>query len=91
MNFSDIKATLRKAAHDFVYGFVVLGPLRVIREQIRSMDLAFLTITFGDMLGLPVFPTIYKYRLLPYFFPLIEIWKKRVLKEREITEKMHGS
>lgn len=91
MNFSDIKATLRKAVRDFVYGFVVLGPLRVIRKQTRAIDLAFLTITFGDMLGLPVFPPIYKYRLLPYFFPLIEIWKKRVLKEREIIEKMHGS
>jgi hypothetical protein len=90
MDFSNLKVTLRRAIREFVYGFVVLSPLRAVREQILSIDLAFLTITFGDMLGLPVFPSIYRYRLLPHFFPLIETWKKQVLKEKEITEKLCG-
>lgn len=88
MDLSNLKAELKKAAHDFVYGFAIVGPSRILKKQIRFLDFAFLGVTLGDMLGLPVFPPIYKYRLLPHFLPLIDVWKKSILKEKEVTWKM---
>jgi len=88
VNFSDLKLRMRKALHDFIYGAFIFGPLRTVREQIISMDLAFMTMIYGDMLGLPVVSPMYKYKLLPYFLPLIETWKKSMLKESDITEKI---
>jgi hypothetical protein len=48
----------------------------------------------GDMVGLPVLPPYYSLRLLPYVTPEIQTWKRRVLRERELTEQhdvdLHG-
>lgn len=87
MNLSNLK----KAIKDFIYGYTVVGPLHTIREQVLLMDITFMTVTYGDMLGLPFTPPIYKYKLLPHFLPLIQIWKKTMLKEKDITEKMRES
>jgi hypothetical protein len=42
--------------------------------------------TVGDMIGLPVIPPYYALRLMPYLVPHIATWRRRVLREREITE-----
>ena len=39
---------------------------------------------FGDMLGVPVLPSYYGLRLLPWIVPEIEAWKREVLREREL-------
>jgi hypothetical protein len=45
-----------------------------------------MVITVGDIIGLPIIPPYYALRLLPYVTPQIATWKRRVLREREITE-----
>ena len=47
-----------------------------------------MTITLGDMLGIPLMPPIYKLRLLPLWYPRIEYWKKHVLMEKSALEKL---
>jgi hypothetical protein len=46
------------------------------------------------MIGLPVLPPYYSLRLLPYVVPNVSTWKRRVLRERELTEEheydLHG-
>ena len=42
--------------------------------------------TLGQMIGVPVLPPYYSLRLLPYVVPSVATWKRRVLRERDLTE-----
>jgi len=59
-----------------------------------SLENVFMVVTLGDMIGLPVIPPYYSLRLLPYVIPNVSTWKRRVLRERELTEEheydLHG-
>jgi hypothetical protein len=55
-------------------------------EMRSSMESLFMAISFGDMLGLPIIPPYYSLRLLPFVVPSIATWKRRVMREREMTE-----
>ncbi len=88
MNFAEIKNRLKKAFSDFIYGFTAHGHVEVLRKQIIAHDFTFMTLLYGDMLGIPTLPPIYKYKLLPHFLPLIELWKKETLKEKDFFEKV---
>jgi hypothetical protein len=52
---------------------------------LTRLDLLLL-FSFGDVLGVPVFPPYHSLRLLPYFFPALGPWKKRMLREKDLTE-----
>ena len=49
-----------------------------------SMETLFMLGVFGDMLGVPILPSYYGLRLLPWVMPEIEAWKREVLREREL-------
>lgn len=91
MNFAEIKNRLKKALSDFIYGFAVHSHVEVIKKQIMLHDFTFMSLLYGDMLGLPLMSPIHRLRLLPHFFPLIKLWKKEVLKEKEFFEKVAES
>jgi hypothetical protein len=63
-------------------------------EMRSSVETLFMVATLGDMIGIPILPPYYSLRLLPYVVPQIETWKKRVLRERDVTEEhdydLHG-
>jgi hypothetical protein len=63
-------------------------------EMRGELESAFMLITLGDMLGVPVMPPIYSLRILPYVVPEIANWKRRVLRERDLADKeefhLHG-
>jgi hypothetical protein len=42
--------------------------------------------TMGDLLGIPILPPYYSLRLLPYVTPQISGWKRRMLRERDVTD-----
>jgi len=41
---------------------------------------------FGDLVGLPLLPPYYSLRLLPYIVSSIEKWKRRLLREKDLTD-----
>jgi hypothetical protein len=43
-------------------------------------------ISFGDLLGVPILPPYYSMRLLPFVVPLINNWRRRMLRERDVTD-----
>ena len=43
-------------------------------------------IVFGDILGIPVLPPYYSLRLLPYVVPQVSTWKRRMLREKDLTD-----
>jgi hypothetical protein len=79
---------------EFFYG---LGAFEFEQQAIAmraSLETLFMTITLGDMVGLPIIPPYYSMRLLPYVVPSIATWKRRVLREREFSDReefdLHG-
>ena len=79
---------------DFFYGLHAFEFERQALEMRGEVESVFLLITFGDMLGVPVLPPLYSLRLLPYVVPDIETWKRRVMRERDVSDKeefhLHG-
>ena len=51
-----------------------------------SMEHLFILVTMGDMLGVPLLPPYYSLRLLPYVVPQIATWKRRMLREKDLTD-----
>ncbi len=57
-----------------------------VLEMRAAMQRLFLVGVFGDMLGVPILPSYYGLRLLPWVVPEIEAWKRELLRERELGD-----
>ncbi|HSR13902.1 MAG TPA: hypothetical protein VLS90_20810 [Thermodesulfobacteriota bacterium] len=76
----------KKMLKDFLFGAAYLEIEQTARqEKLGRLDVLLL-FSFGDALGVPVFPPYYSLRLLPYLFPALDSWKNRLLKEKDLTE-----
>jgi hypothetical protein len=69
---------------EFLYGMTTYEFVQQAREMRASMEKLFMVGVFGDMLGVPILPSYYGLRLLPWVVPEIEAWKREVLREREL-------
>lgn len=80
---------LRRAARiasEVLYGMTIFDWVRGLRRQRGEIEQLFVLIVFGDMIGLPVLPSYYTLRLLPYVVPSINRWKRSMLRERDWTD-----
>jgi hypothetical protein len=77
---------LAVGAIDFVYGMAGHDMTRFALKTRGSMEHLFILITMGDLLGVPILPPYYSLRLLPYVVPQISTWKRRMLRERDLTD-----
>lgn len=77
---------LMKNLRDFFFGATTFEIQQTVRQEKLARRDLILLFSFGDLLGVPVFPPYYSLRLLPYFYPALDSWKKRMLKERDLTE-----
>ncbi len=75
-----------QSAREFLYGMFGYEFEQHALEMRSTMESLFMAVTFGDMLGLPLIPPYYSLRLLPFVVPSIAGWKRRVSRERELTE-----
>ena len=71
---------------DFLYGMAGHDMTRFALKTRGSMEHLFILITTGDLLGVPILPPYYSLRLLPYVVPQIATWKRRMLRERDLTD-----
>lgn len=85
---------LRRAAKEFFYGLSGYDFVRHTLEERAALESLFMVTTVGDMVGLPVLPPYYSLRLLPWVTPEVALWKRRVLRERLVTDEhdfdLHG-
>jgi len=79
-------AEMRRAIGEIMYGIFVYDSVRMFRRQESSLEHLFVLISFGDLLGVPVLPPYYTLRLLPYVAPLINGWRRRMLREKDLTD-----
>ena len=69
-----------------LYGMAGHDMARYAMKTRGSMEHLFILITMGDLLGIPILPPYYSLRLLPYVVPQIATWKRRMLREKDLTD-----
>ncbi len=80
------KSGFFQSVKEFVYGVAAHDSARFALKTRASMEHLFILITMGDMLGVPILPPYYSLRLLPYVVPQISTWKRRMLREKDLTD-----
>jgi hypothetical protein len=83
--------TLHRFQHTLVevlHGMAIHDQVRSLARQRGTLEHLFVLISFGDLLGLPILPPYYSLRLLPFVTPLINNWRRRMLRERDIIDSM---
>ncbi len=80
------RARFFQTVREFFYGMVGYEFEEHAVEMRASLETLFMSITFGDMLGLPIIPPYYSLRMLPFVVPSIAQWKRRVSREREFAD-----
>jgi hypothetical protein len=71
-----------------IYGMAAHDMSRAAVRTRASMEHLFILITMGDLLGIPILPPYYSLRLLPYVVPQISTWKRRMLREKDLSDAM---
>jgi hypothetical protein len=79
---------LGHSAKEFLYGMAGHDMTRFALKTRGSMEHLFILITMGDLLGIPILPPYYSLRLLPYVVPQISTWKRRMLREKDVSDAM---
>jgi hypothetical protein len=88
-DWEEIRQRLRSAVGalgEFLYGVTTYEWAGNMRRKRGEMERLFALITFGDIVGLPILPPYYTLRLLPYIVPVVNRWKRSLLRERDWTD-----
>ena len=86
MSEEEKKHRILRSIKEFVYGMAAHDTTRFALKSRASMEHLFILITMGDLLGVPILPPYYSLRLLPYVVPQISTWKRRMLREKDLTD-----
>ena len=79
-----------KFIREFLYGLLIHEMDLEMKKERGHLDNLFMAIVFGDLIGVPLLPPYYSMRLLPYLVPSIETWKRRILREKDLTDFVAG-
>ncbi len=79
---------LTRTLTEILYGMAVHDQVRTLARQRGSLEHLFVLISFGDLLGVPILPPYYSLRLLPFVVPLVNNWRRRMLRERDLMDVM---
>ena len=82
---SKVKSS-RKVIGEVMYGLLMYEPVLVMKKERGHLDNLFMLVIFGDMIGLPLLPPYYSLRLLPHIIPSLNTWRRRVLREKDVTD-----
>jgi hypothetical protein len=82
------KKSVWQNIRETVYGMAAHDMSRAALRTRSSMEHLFILITMGDLLGIPILPPYYSLRLLPYVVPQIATWKRRMLREKDVSDAM---
>ena len=87
--FSSLTAKLKgslKVVGEIMYGLLLHEMHLVMKKERGHLDNLFMLVIFGDLIGLPLLPPYYSMRLLPHILPSLEAWRRRVLREKDLTD-----
>jgi hypothetical protein len=75
-----------QVSREVLYGFTVHGLHIELQKEKGTLEHLFMLVVFGDLVGLPLLPPYYSMRLLPYVIPTIHVWKRSILREKDLTD-----
>ncbi len=75
-----------KVVREIIYGLLFHEVVLTMKKERGHLDNLFMLVIFGDLIGLPMLPPYYSLRLLPHIVPSLETWKRRVLREKDLTD-----
>ena len=75
-----------KVVREILYGLMLHEMDLEMKKEKGHLDNLFMLVIFGDLIGLPLLPPYYSLRLLPHIIPSLETWKRRVLREKDLTD-----
>ena len=87
--FSSLAAKLKgshKVVKEVAYGLMLHEMDLEMKKEKGHLDSLFMLVVFGDLIGLPLLPPYHSLRLLPHILPSLETWKRRVLREKDLTD-----
>ena len=79
-----------KVAHEMFYGFTCHELDIEMKKEKGHLEDLFLLVVCGDLVGLPILPPYFSLRLLPYIVPITKKWKRRILREKDLTDLVAG-
>jgi hypothetical protein len=86
MTFREWLESWRDWFRGVLFGMAVYDAVMMFRKQRADMEHLFVLIVFGDLVGVPILPPFYTLRLLPYIIPEVNNWKRRMLREKDLTD-----
>ncbi len=75
-----------RVIREIMYGLTLHEMDLEMKKEKGHLDNLFMLVVFGDLIGLPLLPPYYSMRLLPYIMPSLETWKRRMLREKDLTD-----
>lgn len=78
----------RKTLSEMFYGFTAYELELELRKEKGNLNNLLMLMVFGDLIGLPSFPPYYSMRILPHIIPYIDTWKRSILREKDLTDKV---
>jgi hypothetical protein len=75
-----------KVMREILYGLMLHEMDMEMKKERGHLDNLFMLVVFGDLVGLPLLPPYYSMRLLPHIVPSLETWKRRLLREKDLTD-----
>ena len=87
--FPELAAKLKNSLRvikEMMYGLMLHEMDLEMKKEKGHLDNLFMLVVFGDLVGLPLLPPYYSMRLLPLIIPSLETWKRRMLREKDLTE-----
>jgi hypothetical protein len=88
MSPEEQKRSFLQNLKEVMYGMASHDMSRAALRTRASMEHLFILITMGDMIGIPILPPYYSLRILPYVVPQISTWKRRLLREKDVSDAM---
>jgi hypothetical protein len=69
-----------------LYGATIWEMVRDVQKERGQREKLFILLVFGDLLGVPVLPSYYTLRLLPYVAFRLEDWRTSLSRPRDLTD-----
>ena len=91
--FSMLLAKLKgspKVVREILYGMTLHEMDLEMKKEKGHLENLFMLVVFGDLIGMPLLPPYYSLRLLPHILPSLETWKRRMLREKDLTDFVAG-
>jgi hypothetical protein len=83
------RSLLKKAIHtaaQMIYGATIWETVRDLEKERGRREKLFILLVFGDLLGVPILPSFYTLRLLPYVALSFDGWRMSLSRPRDLTD-----